>query len=296
MGKVMVNESSLLDIASAIREKTEGTETYKPSEMGAAIRALKNGVDPADAPKIEYDGKWSGWTLELYDGVLYWEALFSTSGVLMNYGVEYTCDAWGIGGGGSGGNYSTSNMGGMGTGGGSGYTNMVESITIPTGATAVTIGAGGSQLTTGNVNTSTQYYAGESGGATTFLALSCSGGGGGSPSSSGRKSAGAGGSNGGTSTNISTAGGGANGTPGAGKIMSKFWSVEHNTEYGAGGIAVGTSSSNKGGGGGGYMAVGNANSTHGQGYGGGGGGINSTGNAVENIGNSGCLIIRIPVE
>lgn len=296
MGKVMVNETSLQDIADAIREKTKGTDTYRPSEMGEAIRTMKNGADPADAPKIDYDGKWSGWTLEFYDGVLYWEALFSTSGALMNYGEEYVCDAWGIGGGGAGGNYSNSHMGGIGTGGGSGYTNMAESLTIPVGSTAVTIGAGGSNITFGNVNTSNAYMVGQSGGSTSFLNFSCSGGGGGSPSESGRKKAGTGGSNGGTGTNIANAGGGSNGTPGAGKIMSKFWSVAHNTDYGAGGIAVGTSSSNKGGGGGGYMAVGNANSTHGQGYGGGGGGINSSSNAVENIGNSGCLIIRIPVE
>ena len=298
MGKVMVNETSLQDIASAIREKTKGTDTYKPSEMGEAIRTMKNGADPADAPKIDYDGKWSGWTLEIYDGVLYWEALFSTSGAMFNYAVERVCDAWGIGGGGAGGNYSNSYSGGMGTGAGSGYTNMVEGIIIPTGSIAVTIGAGGSSITWHNTNTSNAYISGASGGATTFLTLSCSGGGGGSPNESGRKSAGTGGSNGGASTNVANAGGGENGTPGGGKIMSKFWSVAHNTDYGAGGIAVGSSSSNKGGGGGGYMAVGHANSTHGQGYGGGGGGFESLSitNLVENFGNSGCLIIRIPVE
>lgn len=273
MGKVMVNESSLQDIASAIREKTEGTETYKPSEMGAAIRALKNGVDPADAPKIEYDGKWSGWTLELYDGVLYWEALFSTSGALMNYGVEYTCDAWGIGGGGASGRYSMSSI--TYNGGGSGYTNMVESVTIPIGTTAVTIGAGATT-------------SGASGGATTFLTLTCSGGGGGSTTA---KGGGAGGSNGGSVVTSSSANaGGANGTPGNGKIMSKFWSAEHNTEYGAGGQYA-TSGYAYGGGGGGFMDFSFAAglSAQGHGYGGGGGGSSM-------VGCSGCLIIRIPVE
>lgn len=41
MGRVMVNESSLQDIAAAIREKTESTDTFLPSTMGAAIRGLK---------------------------------------------------------------------------------------------------------------------------------------------------------------------------------------------------------------------------------------------------------------
>ena len=43
MAKVLVNESSLQDIADAIREKTEGTETFLPSTMGAAIRAMETG-------------------------------------------------------------------------------------------------------------------------------------------------------------------------------------------------------------------------------------------------------------
>lgn len=284
MGKVMVNETSLQDIADAIREKTEGTETYKPSEMGAAIRALKNGIDPADAPKIEYDGKWSGWTLEIYDGVLYWEALFSTSGAMFNYAVERVCDAWGIGGGGAGGTWYRSGST-CGSGGGSGFTNMVEGITIPTGSIAVTIGAGGTTFSGSGVDNTNTDRIGANGGSTTFLTFSASGGGG------SYKSGGAGGSNGGTSTGTNSSSfnpGGENGTPGSGKIMSKFWSEEHNTEYGAGG-AKGASSSGISGGGGGYMDVGVPDSSDGHGYGAGGAGKGGKGN-------SGCLIIRIPVE
>lgn len=43
MSKVLVNESSLTDIADAIREKNGTEETYKPSEMGDAVRAIESG-------------------------------------------------------------------------------------------------------------------------------------------------------------------------------------------------------------------------------------------------------------
>lgn len=43
MSKVLVNESSLTDIADAIREKNGTEETYKPSEMGDAVRAIQSG-------------------------------------------------------------------------------------------------------------------------------------------------------------------------------------------------------------------------------------------------------------
>ena len=43
MSKVMVNDTSLQDIAAAIREKTESTDTFLPSAMGAAIRAMEMG-------------------------------------------------------------------------------------------------------------------------------------------------------------------------------------------------------------------------------------------------------------
>ena len=40
MAKKLYEESSVQDIAAAIREKTGGTETYKIAQMGAAVRAL----------------------------------------------------------------------------------------------------------------------------------------------------------------------------------------------------------------------------------------------------------------
>lgn len=43
MAKVLINESTLQDIADAIREKTESNDTFLPSAMGAAIRAMESG-------------------------------------------------------------------------------------------------------------------------------------------------------------------------------------------------------------------------------------------------------------
>ena len=46
MSKVLVNESSLTGIADAIRSKNGSTDTYKPSEMAAAITAISGGGEP----------------------------------------------------------------------------------------------------------------------------------------------------------------------------------------------------------------------------------------------------------
>lgn len=46
MAKVLVNESSLTGIADAIRSKNGSTDTYKPSEMAAAITAISGGGEP----------------------------------------------------------------------------------------------------------------------------------------------------------------------------------------------------------------------------------------------------------
>ena len=41
---VLINEDTLYGIASAIREKNSTSNTYKPSQMSAAIRAIETGV------------------------------------------------------------------------------------------------------------------------------------------------------------------------------------------------------------------------------------------------------------
>lgn len=47
MAQVLVTESSLQDIADAIREKNGLSTQYKPSEMGAAIQALGGEIKTA---------------------------------------------------------------------------------------------------------------------------------------------------------------------------------------------------------------------------------------------------------
>lgn len=46
MAKVLVNESSLTGIADAIRSKNGSTDTYKPSQMAAAITAISGAAEP----------------------------------------------------------------------------------------------------------------------------------------------------------------------------------------------------------------------------------------------------------
>ena len=69
MSKVLVNESSLTSIANAIRGKNGSTDTYKPSEMAAAITAISGGGSGPDIPDSafvisgncmywDYYGKW----------------------------------------------------------------------------------------------------------------------------------------------------------------------------------------------------------------------------------------------
>ena len=43
MAEVLVQDSSLQDIADAIREKNGTETTYKPSEMGDAVRGISGG-------------------------------------------------------------------------------------------------------------------------------------------------------------------------------------------------------------------------------------------------------------
>lgn len=52
MANVLVNESSLQDIADAIRDKLSVETTYKPSEMAAAIGTIGSGITPAGTKQI----------------------------------------------------------------------------------------------------------------------------------------------------------------------------------------------------------------------------------------------------
>ena len=63
-------------------------------KMGGGVGG---GIEADAAPKIAYNGKWSGWYVEFYGGVPYWEAVVYTSGVLTVTG-NYTADVCGVGG------------------------------------------------------------------------------------------------------------------------------------------------------------------------------------------------------
>lgn len=57
MSKKLYEESSIQDIANAIREKNESTTTYKVAEMGAAVRGLPTGgASPESDPREVYGG------------------------------------------------------------------------------------------------------------------------------------------------------------------------------------------------------------------------------------------------
>lgn len=69
MAKVLINETSLSGIAEAIRAKNGSSETYKPSEMAAAIKAIETGGGGGDLPEealtitgnCQYRFAYNGW-------------------------------------------------------------------------------------------------------------------------------------------------------------------------------------------------------------------------------------------
>lgn len=56
MSKVLIDNSSLLSIGSAIRSKNGASVLYKPSEMAAAINALNMGVTPSGSMSVTANG------------------------------------------------------------------------------------------------------------------------------------------------------------------------------------------------------------------------------------------------
>ena len=57
MSKVLVEESNLSSIASAIRSKVGGSTPYKPSEMAAAINEIDTGgITPTGSITITENG------------------------------------------------------------------------------------------------------------------------------------------------------------------------------------------------------------------------------------------------
>ena len=70
--KVLISRSTMEDIGDAIREATEGTAHYLPTQMPAAIRALRGGVDASSiAPEFNRIRQYSAGDLVFYNKVLY---------------------------------------------------------------------------------------------------------------------------------------------------------------------------------------------------------------------------------
>ena len=98
MAKVLVNETSLSGIADAIRGKNGSTETYKPSEMAAAITAIETGSGGGDLPEeafvitgnCEYrfaNGGWD-WFIENYENLLSTQNISSAERMFYGCGID----------------------------------------------------------------------------------------------------------------------------------------------------------------------------------------------------------------
>lgn len=158
VNKVVVGDEVKLDLTSdTVTTATLLAGVTAHDKSGLQITGTaSSGIDYSTKPKITFDGKWSGWYVEFYSGVPYWEAVFYSSGTLSVTG-SYTADAHGIGGGGS--TYSSPS-----TGGDRGATAIQRNIAL-SGNLAITIGAGVGAMAYGT-------------GGTTSLGslLSCAGG------------------------------------------------------------------------------------------------------------------------
>lgn len=58
MAKVFVEDTEMQDIADAIREVTSTEDTFKPSEMGDAIRDIEKGITPSGTLEITENGEY----------------------------------------------------------------------------------------------------------------------------------------------------------------------------------------------------------------------------------------------
>lgn len=208
--------------------------------FGKGMSTPSPSANPFMNGEVEFSGAWQV-GFELYDGIMYAEAVITEDGRLTVH-EDFKADIWMIGGGGGTGRGKTY---GDSTycvgGGGSGYTEMLLGHNLARDVYTVTIGKGGASASEGGWNTgSVEELKTTNGGETSFgNVLSAKGGNRGvmGHTDSGRGiyfSNGTGGNDGGVVDNVHgvTSNAGENGTPGEGFIMSKFRSVEHNTDYG----------------------------------------------------------------
>ena len=103
MGKVLVTDTYLTDIANAIREKTGETTTFKPGEMAAAISNISGGEpsEPKDILNEFYDAYCKFYdsltpeynkTYDTNDNVI----LYSPAANYTNYFIIYRSDGYTI--------------------------------------------------------------------------------------------------------------------------------------------------------------------------------------------------------
>lgn len=97
MAKIITDDQHYKDIADAIRAKTEGSETYRPSEMAAAIQELEGGSGGTAIPEpyasyiAEAEAIYGG----EYANVIYAEGYGEHTGVNY-YTVLFLLDNWTI--------------------------------------------------------------------------------------------------------------------------------------------------------------------------------------------------------
>ena len=78
MANVLVEETSLSNIASAIREKSGGSATYKPGEMAAAISNLSTGGNEDEILTRSGSGDYVNDRIETLGGGAFYQTNYST--------------------------------------------------------------------------------------------------------------------------------------------------------------------------------------------------------------------------
>lgn len=93
MAKKFYEEEDIRDIAVAIREKNGSTDTYKPSEMGDAVRAIEGGGSEVNIDEVFYDLS-VNWQSN-FDGIFGYSAIYPKSLPLLRFDkcktIAYMC-------------------------------------------------------------------------------------------------------------------------------------------------------------------------------------------------------------
>ena len=96
MANVLVNDASLADIADAIREKNGTEETYKPAEMGDAVRAIESGGGVGIILK-DFNSTGSPLTVDIRGLQSHYDNLKDNSKIRFSGNLSYLCYNFGSG-------------------------------------------------------------------------------------------------------------------------------------------------------------------------------------------------------